>query len=369
MAFITLDQHKLEHNFRFLQNLFDEHGIRWTIVSKLLCGYKPYLQVLHDLGAENLCDSRIANLRTIKSVSKDIETVFIKPPAKRNVKNVVKYADISFNTEIETIKALSEEAVRQNKKHQVLIMIELGELREGVLKEEFLDFYEAVFQLPNIEVIGIGTNLTCMYGVLPTHDKLIQLCLYVNLIESKFNRVIPFISGGTTVTIPLIFQNLLPKGVNHFRIGEALFQGTEPYHNEQIEGMKLNLFELNAEIIELTEKPRVPDGKIVANVKGESMKFDEEDKDSTSLRALIDLGVLDVDEDQLKLIDDDISIVGSSSDVMVIDLGTNKKNYKVGDYISFNLGYLAILRVMNSRYIEKKIKIGNKILSAEPVLN
>lgn len=368
MAFITLDQNKLEHNFRFLQNLFEEHNIRWTIVSKLLCGYKPYLQLLYELGAEHLCDSRIANLKTIKSVSSAIETVYIKPPAKRNVKDVVSYADISFNTEIETIKALSNEAVRQNKKHQVLIMIELGELREGVLREEFLDFYEAVFELPNIEVIGIGTNLTCMYGVLPTHDKLIQLCLYVNLIEAKFNRVIPFISGGTSVTIPLIFEKLLPMGVNHFRVGEALFIGTEPYNNERIDGMELNLFKLSAEIIELTEKPMVPDGEIVANVKGESMEFDEENRDSTSVRAIIDLGVLDVDEDQLKLQDSSLSIVGSSSDVIVVDLGKNKNNYKVGDYITFDLGYLAILRVMNSRYIQKKIKIGDKIVAAESIV-
>ncbi|MEQ8909717.1 MAG: alanine/ornithine racemase family PLP-dependent enzyme [Vicingaceae bacterium] len=356
MAFITLDRDKLEHNFRYLQNLFEAHEIRWTIVSKLLCGYKPYLEVLHEMGVERLCDSRISNLKVIKSISKEIETVYIKPPAQGNAEDIVKYADISFNTEIETIKALSEEAIKQDKIHQVLIMIELGELREGVLREEFMDFYEAVFELPNIEVIGIGTNLTCMYGVLPTQDKLIQLCLYVNLIEAKFNRKIPFISGGTSVTIPLIFQNLLPEGVNHFRLGESFFMGTEPYHNERIEDMEDNLFELSAEIVELTEKPIVPDGELGENLKGDSLSFNEEDRSSTSYRAIIDLGVLDVEEGQAKLQDKDLEIVGSSSDVLVIDLGQNEKNYQVGDYIKFDLGYLAILRIMNSRYIEKRIK-------------
>jgi len=362
MAFITLDQDKLEHNFNYLQNLFDENEIQWTIVSKLLCGYKPYLEVLCKMGVKHLCDTRISNLKTIKSISKNIETVYIKPPAQHNAKSIVKYADISFNTEIETIKALSKEAVQQNKVHQVLIMIELGELREGVLREEFLDFYEAVFELPNIEVVGIGTNLSCMYGVLPTHDKLIQLCLYVNLIEAKFNKKIPFISGGTSVTIPLIFQNILPDGVNHFRVGEALFMGTEPYNNELIDGMFGDVFELSAEIIELTEKPKVPDGEMAVNVKGETMTFDEADRSDTSIRALIDLGVLDVEEGQVEFHDADISIVGSSSDVMVVDLGDNVKNYKVGDYLVFNLGYLAILRIMNSRYIEKKIKQNGKIV-------
>lgn len=362
MAFITLDQDKLNHNFNYLQRLFEKNGIRWTVVSKLLCGYKPYLELLYELGVEHFCDTRIANLKTIKTISRKIETVYIKPPAKRNVKNLIKYANISFNTEVDTIKALSKEAVKQNKIHQVLIMIELGELREGVLRDEFVDFYASIFELPNIEVIGIGTNLSCMYGVLPTHDKLIQLCLYVNLIEAKFDKKIPFISGGTSVTIPLIDQNLLPKGINHFRVGEALFLGTEPYNSERIEEMKGDVFELTAEIIELTEKPIVPDGEIVANVKGESMQFDEEDRNSTSYRAIIDLGVLDVEEGQVEFHDKDISIVGSSSDVIVVDLGDNPNDYKVGDYLTFSLGYLAILRIMNSRYIEKKIKKGDKIV-------
>lgn len=356
MAFLTLNKNKLSHNFKFLNELFKEHNIRWTIVSKLLCGYKPYLEVLHQMGVERLCDSRISNLKVIKSIHEHIETVYIKPPAKANAAEIVTYADISFNTEIETIKALSEEAVRQRKTHQVLIMIELGELREGVLREEFLDFYEAVFELPNIDVIGIGTNLTCMYGVLPSHDKLIQLCLYVNLIEAKFNQKIPYISGGTSVTIPLIFQNLLPKGVNHFRLGESFFMGTEPYNNEQIEGMETNIFELSAEIIELTEKPIVPDGELGENLKGDALTFQTSDRNATSNRAIIDVGVLDIEEGQASLQDETLEIVGSSSDVLVIDLGQNEKNYQVGDFIKFDLGYLAILRIMNSRYIEKRIQ-------------
>ncbi|NJO92832.1 MAG: hypothetical protein HC831_30590, partial [Chloroflexia bacterium] len=100
---------------------------------------------------------------------------------------------------------------------------EMGELREGVLREELIEFYSEVFELKNIEVVGIGTNLTCLYGILPNHDKLIQLSLYEQLIEAKFNKQIPYVSGGSSVTIPLMFQNLLPKGINHFRVGESLF--------------------------------------------------------------------------------------------------------------------------------------------------
>ena len=164
-----------------------------------------------------MCDSRVSNLKAIKKIQPGIETMYIKPAPKRSARSGVKYADISMNTNINTIKLLSNEAQKQNKTHKIIIMIEMGELREGVMREDVLSFYDQVFQLKNIEVVGIGTNLSCLYGVLPNTDKLIQLTLYKQLIEAKFNRQIPYVSGGSSVTIPLIFQNQLPVGINHFR--------------------------------------------------------------------------------------------------------------------------------------------------------
>ena len=227
MAFITLDSEKLESNFDYLNTLFKKNAIEWSIVSKILSGNKTFLTELLKFDINQICDSRVSNLKEIKSINPKIETIYIKPPAKRSISRVVKYADISMNTEIETIKLLSQEAKKQNKTHKIIIMIELGELREGVLGEDFIGFYESIFKLENIQVVGIGANLSCLYGVLPNHDKLIQLSLYEQLIEAKFNKQIPYVSGGSSVTIPLIFQNLLPKGINHFRVGETLFLGTD----------------------------------------------------------------------------------------------------------------------------------------------
>src|SRR5690554_3118787 len=148
MAHIVLNRKKLRENYTYLDQLFSRGNIDWAVVSKVLCGDKTYLKELIDLGVKEICDSRITNLKIIKKLNPDIQTVFIKPPAKRYISSVVKYADVSFNTEYETIKMLSEEAVRQNKMHKVIIMIELGELREGVMRDEFIDFYENVFLLP-----------------------------------------------------------------------------------------------------------------------------------------------------------------------------------------------------------------------------
>ena len=356
MAFITLDVSKLTSNFLYLDTLFKQRNIQWSVVSKLLCGNKEYLQELLKFNISQICDSRVSNLRIIKQINPDIETIYIKPPARRAIKNVVQYADISMNTEIETIKLLSEEAQKQNKTHKIIIMIEMGELREGIMREDFINFYDKVFTLNHIEVVGIGTNLTCLYGVLPNHDKLIQLSLYEQLIEAKFNKKIDYVSGGSSVTIPLIYMNLLPKGINHFRVGETLFLGTDVYNNTGFENMETDVFKLYSEIIELIEKPKTPMGDMGTNVEGHSTAIDEKLFGETSYRAIIDIGLLDVDQSHITPVNKDISIVGGSSDMYVLDLSDNKKNYKVGDLIEFKMDYMGSLRILNSKYIDKRIK-------------
>ena len=355
MAYLSMDKKKLQDNFKYLDKLFTKNDINWAIVSKVLCGHKQLLEVLIEIGTKQVCDSRLSHLEMIKEIDPNVITLYIKPPSMLDIQDVVKFADISINTEYETIYAISVEAKKQKKTHKVIIMIELGELREGVVREEFLDFYKGVFELDNIEVVGIGANFSCLYGVLPNPDKLIQLCLYEQLIEAKFNRLIPFVSGGSSVVIPLILNNTLPRGINHFRVGETLFFGTDIYNEKLIKGMHNDIFKLHAEIIELSEKPVVPNGEMGTNVEGKSYEFDAKDLGKTSYRAIINLGLLDVNEKHIWSDDKDIVFVGASSDMIVIDIGDNKSNYKVGDMLEFHMDYMGLLHLMNSKYITKEI--------------
>jgi ornithine racemase len=356
MAVIILDSKKLKANYDHLDKLFRRNNIQWSVVSKMLSGNRLFVKELIKLGVKQICDSRVSNLRAIKGQDPDIETIYIKPPPKSQIQGVVRYADISFNTQLETIRLLSKEASNQGKIHKVIIMIELGELREGVMRDDVMDFYEKVFTLPSIQVIGVGTNLSCLYGVLPNHDKLIQLSLYKELIEAKFNKKIPYVSGGSSVTIPLIDQKLLPKGINHFRVGETLYLGTDVYNNITYKKMHRDVFTLFAEIIELIEKPVVPMGEMGTNLEGESFEFDEKEIGKTSWRAIIDLGLLDVEENHITPADTSMSFVGASSDMLVVDLGENPNRHKVGDKLEFHLDYMGALRVINSRYIDKKVR-------------
>ncbi|CAM3901213.1 MULTISPECIES: alanine/ornithine racemase family PLP-dependent enzyme [Flavobacterium] len=357
MAFLKLYRQKLQENYTFLNTIFRERGIQWGVVTKLLCGNTIFIKEVINLGVRELHDSRISNLKKIKKLDPNIQTVYIKPPSKRNIEKIVQYADVSFNTEIYTIQMLSEEAKRQNKVHKIIIMIEMGDLREGVLGEELLHFYEQVFSFPNIEIRGIGTNLNCLSGVMPTQDKLIQLSLYKQLIEAKFNVKIPWVSGGTSVAIPLMLKNARPMAVNHFRIGEALFFAKDLFTGETIEGMHNDVFKLYAEVIEITEKPDNPIGELGENVAGNTYEItDETDLGATSLRAILDIGLLDMQPQYLEPDNPNITIVDASSDMMVIDITKSEKNYKVGDLVSFKLQYMGALYLLNSDYIEKIVQ-------------
>ncbi len=355
MAYVKLYREELQHNFNYLNKLFKENGIKWGITTKLFCGNRDFLTEVINLGIGEVHDSRISNLRVIKEIDPEALTIYIKPPPKDIVRDVVKYADISLNTELATLHELSDEAKRQKTTHKVIIMIEMGDLREGVMREDLINFYEKVFRLPGIEVVGLGTNLNCLHGVMPDGDKLIQLALYKQIIELRFKKKIPLVSGGTTVTIPLLLRNQLPIGVNHFRVGEALFFGKNLFTDGVIEGMSDRVLELYTQIIELSEKPMVPMGELGVNPQGQTSKISENDYGKTSYRAIIDIGVLDIQPNYLMPVDDDITITDASSDMLVLDVGANPKGYKVGDMIRFKLKYMGALGLMSSDYIEKRV--------------
>ena len=355
MAFIELYRNKLKQNYQFLDALFKEHGKEWAVVTKLLCGNEMYLREVISLGVKEVCDSRVSNLKMVKKIDPNVQTVYIKPPAKRSIKKIVKYADVTFNTEFATIKMLSDEAVKQDKMHKVIIMIELGDLREGIMGDHLMDFYDSIFKLPNIAISGIGTNINCLNGVLPSQDKLIQLGLYEQLIEAKFNTKIPWVTGGTSVIIPMLFKHQVPESVNHFRVGETLYFGGDLLSEGTIEGMQSDVFKLFAEIIEITEKPKVPIGHMAENPSGEVFEIDENDFGENMHRAILDIGLLDISTEFLIAEDEKITVVGASSDMLVIDIGDSEKKYKVGDLVSFKLKYMGALGLLNSDYVDKRL--------------
>lgn len=363
MAELIIHAEKIKNNIRYLSDYFDRLNIQWSLITKVFSGDKEFLkQILSDdviYRINSVGDSRLTSLKNLKTVNPNMRTIYIKPPAKVYAEDVVRYADISLNSSYSTIQSLNVAAKKAGKIHQIIIMIELGELREGVNRDDVMTFYEKVFDLSHIDVIGIGSNLGCMYGIEPTYDKLLQLSIYKELISEKFKKKLKFISGGSSITLPLIEQGSVPKDINHFRIGEAAFFGVSPLNNKQFKELNTDTFEFEANIIELEKKKIVPEGVLSdANI-GHTADFDEHDADETTVKAILDFGMLDVDKENIEALDNEISFVGITSDMMVVDIGSNrteegKKKYRVGDRIRFKPNYMAVARLLNSKFIDKR---------------
>jgi predicted amino acid racemase len=362
MAELIIQTAKIQNNIKTLSDFLKKHDIQWSLVTKVFSGDKEFLKnVLTPEVIENIDsvgDSRLTSLKNLREVNPNMRTIYIKPPVKMYADEVVKYADISLNSSFATILALNDAAIKADKIHQIIIMVEMGELREGINRSELMQFYEKVFELSNIEIIGIGSNLGCMYGVEPTYDKLLQLSLYKELISSKFEKNLKYVSGGTSITLPLIEKKAVPKDVNHFRIGEAVFFGISPLDQKQFMNLSVDTFEFTANIIEIEEKLLVPDGVISDASIGHSASYDDQDTTSTSIKAILDFGLLDVDQTDIEFMEPDLVFVGITSDMLVIDIGNNKtkdgkQKYKIGDKIRFIPNYMAVARLLNSKFIVK----------------
>lgn len=365
MADLVINTEHIISNIKKITTFLNKHNKEWSLITKVFSGDQDFLRKIlkEDViqGIQSVGDSRLSSLKNLKAVNPDMITIYIKPPAEVYADEVVEYADISLNSSFKTIKALNQAAKKQNKIHKIIIMIELGELREGVKRDDFLEFYEKVFELSNIEVIGLGSNLGCMFGVEPTYDKLLQLCLYKELIQAKFNKQIDLISGGSSITLPLLERNSVPLEMNHFRIGEAAFFGTSPLENKQFLDLHTSAFEFYANIIELEEKEIIPDGVINDASIGHATEFDNKDHTETAHKAILDFGMLDVSKEDIDPVDETVKFVGITSDLLVVDIGNNKdskgkKKYSVGDQIRFRPTYMGVARLLNSKFIEKIFK-------------
>ncbi|MDP8221088.1 MAG: alanine racemase [Candidatus Stygibacter frigidus] len=364
MAELDINTQKILDNISKLDKYLKDNDIKWSLVSKILSGNREVLDVILNSDVIKNChsigDSRLSSLKAIKSIRPDIVTMYIKLPSIPSAHSVVKYADISLNSSYHTIEALNREAVAQNKIHRVIVMVEMGELREGVIRDKLLKFYESVFDLCNIEIIGLGTNLGCMYGVEPTYDKLIQLSLYKQLLEITFDRKLELISGGSSITLPLISKKRIPPNVNHFRIGEAAFMGKSPLDNRKFRNLSTNAFEFKANIIEMALKEGVPDGIIGDGNVGHVEDYEETDKVVEQYRMILDFGLVDVDNTHLTIKDKKLSFSGTTSDMTVLNFNKSEKSmrntYKDGKKVAFNPDYMAVARLMNSGFITKVVK-------------
>lgn len=350
---LTIDLHALQHNISAVDGWVLDHGASWSLVTKAMCGFSPVLEALTISGVRSMAESRLANLEALDKMADPVETWYLRLPHYPALERIVHLADVSLNTEFEIIEALNQEAIKQDKIHRIIIMIELGDLREGVLPGSLIPLYERIFKLSNIEVLGIGSNLGCLSGSVPNIDQFSQLAMYRELLQLKFNRPLPLISGGTSAVIPLLRDGVLPKAINHFRVGESIFLGTDLINGDWLLGLRNDAITLEVEVVEVKEKSLSPLGETTDLTPFEEISTTVHSPGSRATRAVITVGQLDTEVQGLTPLNDEYELVGASSDLAVVNVGENPENLRPGSIIKFRPSYGALVRLMAGKYIEK----------------
>ena len=341
---------KLKSNVCLMIEICKKYNIEVMAVTKGVGAIKEIVDIFEECGVNILADSRLLNLA--KMTDRKQTKVLLRLPMISYADDAVRLADISLNSEITTVRALNDSAVKQNKIHKIILMIELGDLREGVLPSHVNAFVSEVISMSNIKLVGVGTNLTCYGGVVPDETKLKTLADIATEIENTFSIKLDIISGGNSSTLKLLVDNKkIDSRINNLRIGEGILLGTETSYGKQMEGFYNDAFILETEIIEIKEKNSLPDGIRSINSFGETTEIKDV---GVHNRAIIALGRQDVNHLGLTPLDNGITILGASGDHTILDITKSKNKYKVGDTLSFNLNYSSLFGAMISTYINKR---------------
>lgn len=358
---LEINIRKLEHNARLEVNELAKYGVTVMGVNKVFNGCIETAAALVRAGIEVVAESRVYNLKKIKDLP--CEKCLLRSPNLSEIQEVVRYADISLNSEIEVIRALSREAVRQGRTHKILLMIDMGDLREGIWFEnrELIEATVAeMLRLPNIEVYGLGTNFNCYGTVLPTVANNRKFVEIARFLEKKFHIKFKFLSGGNCTSYHLIDKGLWVEGINHLRIGGLHQFGIEYVELKYLDGFYhssmdvkravSDLYILKAEIIEANCKPTMPVGELSVDAFLKTKTFIDR---GTRRRALLAIGRQDVPAENIWPVDPRIEVLGQTSDHTIIDIENCGREYHVGDIISFEIDYTALLAACNSPGIEK----------------
>jgi predicted amino acid racemase len=343
---------RIEENARSVVNLCHQHGIQVACVTKVVCAHPAAVSSLIAAGADLLADSRLENLRAMRESGVKRPLMLLRIPSPSQLEEVVKLADVSLNSSLETLRGLSQAAVSAHVTHQAIVMIDVGDLREGIWPDRALNLVTSAAKLPNLEIIGLGCNLACYGGVIPTTDKMQTLIDLRDSLQTATGLPLTTLSGGNSANLPLLASGGMPAAINQLRIGEAIQLGRNVLDRSPWPGTRQDTYRVVAEVIELETKPSIPIGSRGQDAFGGTPEFIDR---GLRRRAICAIGRQDVVVDNIEPVDPGMIVLGGSSDHLIVDVQEATEPIKVGSEIAFYPGYSALLAASTSVYVQKVV--------------
>lgn len=342
---IRLD--RIHHNARTLVDRLGARGLSVTGVTKATLGSPEVARELLAAGASGIGESRIENIEALRRAGLTCTLTLIRSPLPSQVDRVVASADVSLNSEPVVLTQLSAAATRQGRDHGVVLMVELGDLREGILPADVEAVARQVRELPHLSLLGIGTNLACQSGVAPDAANMGELSDLARSLEATLGTTFALVSGGNSANLDWALGCADVGRVDDLRLGESILLGREPLRRTPIEGLHTDAVTLVAEVIESKVKPSRPWGELQQTAFGS--RAPGPDRGDTN-RVILALGQQDVDPDGL-VAPAGVTILGASSDHLVVEAAGTAP--AVGSELSFGVNYGALVRAMTSPFVSR----------------
>ena len=219
---LEIDLSLLQSNARAVISRCNAAGICVCGVIKGADGLPEIARALRAAGAAELGTSRLEQVAKCRAAGVAGPWLLIRIPGLTELPDVVALCDTSLQSEWATLMALEEECLRQNRTHRVIVMTDLGDLREGFWdKDELVDVCRRVEQdLPHVHLAGIGVNLSCYGSTKPTPDKMNELVALARRVEARIGRSLEVVSGGATSSFTLVHWGTMPGPGRRGRPGE-----------------------------------------------------------------------------------------------------------------------------------------------------
>jgi len=344
---IEADLAKVGHNAQSLVGRLGARGIRVTGVTKAALGWPALARTLLAAGAHGLGDSRLANVEGLRQAGVEARITLLRSPMIGDAARVVRSADVSCNSEPLVMKALSVAAEEAGVRHGVLLMVELGDLREGVMPDDVERAARLVRDLPGLHLHGLGANLACQSGIGPDARNMAELTHLAGVAEAMSGDRLAVVSGGGSSNLEWALGGADVGRIDDLRLGEGILLGREPLHRTPIDWLHTDAFALVAEVIEAKVKPSLPWGTMGETAFGPAGRpIDRGDRP----RAIVALGHQDTDPAGL-VPPEGMTVLGASSDHLVLDPGDHQ--LEVGSEVRFAVGYSALVRAMTSPFVTR----------------
>jgi ornithine racemase len=345
---IRVDLNKIRDNARRVTTHLP--GLDVVAVTKVACGDPQVAVALLAGGAVALGESRLENAERLRSAGLSAPIWLLRPPPPELAGEAVRLTEISLESELETVQALDRAGQRQSRRHGVVAMVDLGDLREGMLPANLPAFVDAVEAMAGVDLVGVGVNLTCYGAITPDEHNLGELAALAAQIERRLGRQLPFVSGGNSSSIDLVLSGRLPAGITSLRIGETILLGVDTLTREHVLDLHLDAFVAEAAVIEVKVKPSLPTGTPAQDAFGNRPTFVDR---GPRRRAICALGRQDAPPEGLRPLDQGVEILGASSDHLILDVHDMPQPPQLGDRLRFVPNYGATLQLFTSPYVHK----------------